>query len=135
MSIVNEGFGINQLLYMLTVCLYPPFRIVAIEEPEIHLHPSMVRNLALAMSEIATTEERRLIVSTHSEAFVVALLSQIAAGKVSVDDVSFILAENPNVETKLTPCPATPDGQIEGGLQPFMASEVEDLMNFLSLGN
>ena len=34
-SVVNEGFGINQLLYMLTVCLYSPFKIVAIEEPEI----------------------------------------------------------------------------------------------------
>ena len=25
-SIVNEGFGINQLLYMLTICLYPRSR-------------------------------------------------------------------------------------------------------------
>ena len=32
-SIVNEGFGINQLLYMLTICLHAPFKIVAIEEP------------------------------------------------------------------------------------------------------
>ena len=47
-SIVNEGFGINQLVYMLTVCLYSHYKIVAIEEPEIHLHPSMVRELAIA---------------------------------------------------------------------------------------
>ena len=44
-SIVNEGFGLNQLLYMLTVCLAPMYKIVAIEEPEIHLHPSMSVNL------------------------------------------------------------------------------------------
>ena len=132
-SIVNEGFGINQLLYMLTICLHSPFKIVAIEEPEIHLHPSMVRELALAMAEIAMTRNRRLIVSTHSEAFVVALLSQIAAGKISVEDVSFILAENPEGSTSLTPQTATPKGQIEGGLQAFMASEAEDLMAFLQL--
>ena len=132
-SIVNEGFGINQLLYMLTICLHSPFKIVAIEEPEIHLHPSMVRELALAMAEIAMTRNRRLIVSTHSEAFVVALLSQIAAGKISVDDVSFILAENPEGNTSLTPQTATPKGQIEGGLQAFMASEAEDLLAFLQL--
>ena len=132
-SIVNEGFGINQLLYMLTICLHSPFKIVAIEEPEIHLHPSMVRKLAIALAEIASEEDRSLIVSTHSEAFVVALLSQIAAGEVGVNDVSFILAQNQGGETRLTRCEATEDGQIQGGLEAFMAGELEDLASFLGL--
>ena len=132
-SIVNEGFGINQLLYMLTICLHSPFKIVAIEEPEIHLHPSMVRKLAIALAEIASEKDRRLVVSTHSEAFVVALLSQIAAGEVGVDDVSFILAQNQGGETRLTRCEATEDGQIQGGLEAFMAGELEDLASFLGL--
>ena len=116
-SIVNEGFGINQLVYMLTVCLYSRYKIVAIEEPEIHLHPSMVRELAIALAEIAVEKDRRLIVSTHSETFVVALLSQIAAGKISADDVSFVHAENPNGSTVLTQQKANRNGQIEGGLR------------------
>ena len=133
-SIVNEGFGINQLVYMLTVCLYPPYKIVAIEEPEIHLHPSMVRKLAGVMAEIITKEERRLIISTHSEAFVVALLSRIAAGSLGVEDVSFILAENRNGGTSFTKCEANSDGQIQGGLEAFMTGELEDLATFLGLG-
>ena len=132
-SIVNEGFGINQLVYMLTICLYSRYKIVAIEEPEIHLHPSMVRELAIALAEIAVEKDRRLIISTHSETFVVALLSQIAAGKISPDDVSFVLAENPKGSTVLTQQKATRDGQIEGGLRAFMASEAKDLMDFLGL--
>ena len=132
-SIVNEGFGINQLLYMLTISLYSPFKIVAIEEPEIHLHPSIVRRLAPALAEIAHKQDRRLIVSTHSEAFVVALLSQIAAGVIRVEDVSFILAGKEDGDTRLTQCEATPEGQIGGGLKPFMASELEDLAAFLGL--
>ena len=132
-SIVNEGFGTNQLLYMLTICLHSPFKIVAIEEPEIHLHPLMVRKLAIALAEIASEKDRSLIVSTHSEAFVVALLSQIAAGEVGVDDVSFILAQNQGGETRLTRCEATEDGQIQGGLEAFMAGELEDLASFLGL--
>ena len=115
-SIVNEGFGINQLVYMLTICLYSRYKIVAIEEPEIHLHPSMVRELAIALAEIAKEKDRRLIISTHSETFVVALLSQIAAGKINVDDVSFVLAENPNGSTVLTQQKANRNGQIKGGL-------------------
>ena len=132
-SIVNEGFGINQLLYMLTICLYPPFKIVAIEEPEIHLHPSLVRKLARAMIDITANEDRRLIISTHSETFVVALLAQIAAGNASIDDVSFILAENRDGESVFTQQQATRDGQIQGGLGSFMASEIEDLAVFLGV--
>ena len=133
-SIVNEGFGINQLLYMLTICLHPPFKVVAVEEPEIHLHPSMVRELAGAMVEISTNEDRRLIISTHSEVFVVALLSQIAAGKLDANDVAFFLAENKDGQSTFKKQDATPDGQIQGGLQPFMASELEDLALFLGVG-
>ena len=132
-SIVNEGFGINQLVYLLTICLYSRYKIVAIEEPEIHLHPSMVRELAIVLAEIAKEKERRLIISTHSETFVIALLSQIAAGKINVDDVSFVLAENPDGSTVLTQQKATGNGQIEGGLRAFMASEAKDLMDFLGL--
>ena len=133
-SIVNEGFGINQLLYLLTICLHSPLKIVAIEEPEIHLHPSMVRELARAMVTIAANEDRRLVVSTHSEVFVTALLAQIARGEASVDDISFILAENRDGESMFTSQKATSDGQIEGGLGAFMASEVGDLTALLGIG-
>ena len=132
-SIVNEGFGINQLVYMLTVCLYPQFKIVAIEEPEIHLHPSLVRKLAHAMAEIATGENRRLIVSTHSETFVVALLTQIAAGNLNVGDVSFIMAEHRNGESAFTRQEANNNGQLQGGLEAFIAAELEDLATFLGI--
>ena len=132
-SMVNEGFGVNQLAYMLTVCLYSKYRVVAIEEPEVHLHPSMVRNLAHAMGDIASKDDKRFIVSTHSEAFVLALLARIAAGEVSVDDISFILAEKADGESRFTKQGAKPNGQIEGGLDSFIASEFEDIAQFLGL--
>ena len=134
-SMVNEGFGVNQLAYMLIVCLYPKFKIVAIEEPEIHLHPSMIRKLVHAMVDITSKENKRLIVSTHSETFVVSLLAQIAAGKVSVDDVSFILAEKEDGESRFTKQEAKSNGQIQGGLHSFMASELEDIAVFLGLND
>ena len=134
-SIVNEGFGINQLTHMLTVCLYPEFKTVVIEEPEIHLHPSMIRKLVHAMVDITSKHDRRLIVSTHSETFVMSLLAQVAAGKVSVDDVSFILAEKEDGESRFTKQEAKSNGQIQGGLHSFMASELEDIAVFLGLND
>ena len=132
-SMVNEGFGVNQLVYMLTVCLYSKYKLVLIEEPEIHLHPSMVRSLAHTMADIASSHDKRLIVSTHSEAFVVALLAQIAAGELSVEDVSFILVEKKGGESGFTKQEARPNGQIEGGLDSFIASGFEDIALFLGI--
>ena len=126
-SMVNEGFGINQIAYMLTICLHPNSKVVAIEEPEIHLHPSMVRKLVHAMVDITSNMDKRFIVSTHSETFVLALLAQIAAGKVSVDDVSFIFAEKEDGESRFTKQEATSDGQIQGGLRSFITGELEDM--------
>ena len=132
-AMVNEGFGTNQLAYLLTLCLYEKAKIVAIEEPEIHLHPAMVRKLVHAMVDIVSKGDKRIIVSTHSETFVVALLARIAAGEISVDDVSFILAENPDGESVFTKNAASPNGQLEGGLHSFIASELEDMAVFLGL--
>ena len=124
---VNEGFGINQLVHMLTVCLSSRTKIIAIEEPEIHLHPSMIRNLVHAMVDITSKHDKRIVVSTHSETFVLSLLAQIADGKVGVDDVSFIFAEKEDGESRFTKQEASPDGQIQGGLRSFMEAELEDM--------
>ena len=132
-TMVNDGFGVNQLAYMLTIALHSATKVITIEEPEIHLHPSMVRKLAHAMTDIASEHGKRFIVSTHSEAFVLALLGQIAAGKVGVDDVSFILAEKEGSESTFTEQEAKANGQIEGGIDSFIASEFEDISLFLGL--
>ena len=134
-SIVNEGFGVNQLAYLLTIALYDRAKMVLIEEPEIHLHPSMTRKLVHAMVDIVSNHDRRFVISTHSEVFVVSLLSQIAAGKISVDDVSFILAEKGEGESEFTKQEAKSNGQIQGGLDSFIASEFEDIAAFLGLSS
>ena len=132
-SIVNDGFGVNQVAYMLTVALYDKAKIILVEEPEIHLHPSMVRKLVHALSDIALNNDRRFVISTHSETFVVALLAQIAAGNIGVDDVSFLLAEKKNGESEFTKQEAKSNGQIQGGLESFIAAELEDMAVFLGL--
>ena len=132
-SMVNDGFGINQLVYLLTVSLYARSKIVTIEEPEIHLHPSMVRSLAKAIAEIARNEGKRFIISTHSETFVLSLLSQITAGKVDVNDVTLILATKKGLNSDFNSQQVLPNGQVEGGLDSFVASGFEDIATFLGL--
>ena len=132
-SIVNDGFGINQIAYMFAVVLSRQTKIVAIEEPEIHLHPAMVRKLALAMVDIVANGDKRIIVSTHSETFVLALLTRVITGEIGLDDVSFIQADNLGGESVFSKKEVKPNGQIEDGLSAFEAGESEDIAIFLGL--
>ncbi len=132
-SIVNEGFGVNQVAYILTTCLNSKAKMILIEEPENHIHPSMVRKLVHAFVDIVSNSDRRLVISTHSETFVVALLAQIASEKINVDDVSFILAEKENGESRFAKQKAESSGQIHGGLGSFIAAELEDMAVFFDV--
>lgn len=132
-SIVNEGFGTNQIAYMFAIILSPRAKIIAIEEPEIHLHPAMVRKLVHALVDIVANGDKRIIVSTHSETFVLALLTRIITGEIGLGDVSFILADNSDGESVFAKKEAKANGQIEGGLDSFVAHELEDMAIFLGL--
>ena len=132
-SIVNDGFGINQIAYMFAVVLSSQAKITAIEEPEIHLHPAMIRKLALALVDIVASNDKRIIVSTHSETFVFALLTRVITGEIGLDDVSFIQADNSGGESVFSKKEVNPNGQIEDGLSAFEAGESEDIAIFLGL--
>ena len=132
-SIVNDGFGINQIAYMFAVVLSQQAKITAIEEPEIHLHPAMIRKLALALVDIVANGDKRIIVSTHSETLVFALLTRVITGEIGLDDVSFIQADNSGGESVFSKKEVNPNGQIEDGLSAFEAGESEDIAIFLGL--
>ena len=132
-SIINEGFGINQLVYLLTLSLYKDFKIVCIEEPEIHLHPSAVRKLAQILTKIAKEQGKIFIISTHSEPLVVAFLSLVANGKLSPSDLACYLAVKDGKISIFRPQKVNEKGQIEGGLRSFMEGELEEVATFLDV--
>jgi hypothetical protein len=79
-ELVNDGFGVNQIVYFLAKCLYHDAEWVCVEEPEIHLHPSGIRDLARVLVKIVHDEGKKFIISTHSESFLAALLTQVVEG-------------------------------------------------------
>ncbi len=133
-SLVNEGFGVNQLVYMLTKVLHSDSGIVCIEEPEIHLHPTAIRRLARALANIVHEERsKRLIISTHSEQFVMSLLALVAEGAHSPDDLAMYLVAKDGKESKFQRQQVNENGQIEGGLASFIEGELEDMKAFLGV--
>lgn len=130
-ELVNEGFGVNQMVYFLAKALNPDAHLTCIEEPEIHLHPSAVRTFARAMAEMVRQENKSFLVSTHSEAFVLALLSLVAEGGFDKNQLAFYYVKKEGRKTTFEPQTVHDNGQIEGGLTSFMGGEIEDLKSLL----
>ena len=132
-ELVNDGFGINQVAYLLTKSLRKDTGVVCIEEPEIHLHPKALRNLAYALVRLVSEEEKALMISTHSEHFVLALLGAVSKGELNPDDVSCYLCTKDKKRSVFERQSVNADGQIEGGLASFMEGELEDLRDILGI--
>ena len=127
-SLVNDGFGVNQLVYLLAKVLHPDAGIVCIEEPEIHLHPTAIRRLARELSAIVREDDgKRLLISTHSEQFIVAFLALVAEGKHSADDLALYHVTKEGKSSAFHRQQVKENGQIKGGLASFIEGEIEDM--------
>lgn len=131
--IVNDGFGINQIVYILAKIYRPEIKTILIEEPEIHLHPTVVRKFIRTLCSIIQEEEKQIIITTHSEQFVSSLLSAIAEKIIKPEDVKVYLTQKEKKETVFKEQKANEKGQVEGGLSSFIEAELEDLRTMLGI--
>ena len=67
-ALTDVGFGVSQVLPALVLLYYvPEGSTVLMEQPEIHLHPSVQSGLADVMLNVAETRDVQIIVESHSE--------------------------------------------------------------------
>jgi predicted ATPase len=104
---------------------------ILIEEPEVHMHPTVIRNFAKALCSCIKEERKQVICTTHSEQFLVALLAAVADGILKPDDIQCYLVTKDRKSTDFKKQEVNKGGQIEGGLRSFMEAQVEDLRRFL----
>ena len=130
---MNEGFGVNQSLYILIKLLKKSTQLAFIEEPEIHLHPTAQAKLVDLFTEIIKNENKQIFITTHSESIVSSVLTKIAKGELAINDVQFYLAKSEDDETKIIPQEINDKGQIEGGLMNFMETELSNLKSLLGV--
>jgi predicted ATPase len=104
------------------------------EQPEIHLHPSVQSHLAdVFLSAIKATENGeprnvQLVIESHSEHFLTRLQRRIAEQEVSVDDVAiYFTSQNKNGNARLEPLKMNVFGDIENWPEGFFGDEMEDI--------
>ena len=134
-ELVNEGFGTNQLVFLLAKIYRHGTDLVCIEEPEIHLHPSaisrFVQQLARTAKEPLPVKRRHFLLTTHSEHLVSSVLGLVAKGQLTPQDVALYYVYQRNYETVVERCEVLENGQVKGGLRGFYEAELELVKDLL----
>jgi AAA15 family ATPase/GTPase len=132
-DLVNEGLGTNQLVTILAKIMQKSNKFICIDEPEIHLHPTIIDKLVSVLIEMAEHEDKQFLVSTHSEHFINSLLKNVADGKIKNEEVRVYYLDKTRRETKTEFQKINSDGQIEGGLKNFYQTELSNLKTFFKI--
>jgi len=92
--IVDAGEGMGQVLPVIVLgCLASLGRmgsspLLAIEHPELHLHPAAHADLAAFLCKVTSARSKpTVVVETHSENFLLRVQLSIARGEISPEDV------------------------------------------------
>lgn len=132
-DLVNEGLGTNQLVTILAKIMQKSNKFICIDEPEIHLHPTIIDKLVAVLIEMAEHEDKQFLVSTHSEHFINALLKNVVEGKIKNEEVKVYYLNKTRKETNVEFQEINSDGQIKGGLKNFYDTELNNLKTFFKI--
>ncbi len=132
-SLTAEGFGTNTLVHLLfEVVRAVPGATVLIEEPEVHLHPKAQAELASVMVEEAKSNNKQIIMTTHSEHVAGRLLTLVAEGKLSPDELAIYSFEKDDSGVcSATEIEATERGQVSGGLKSFFETDLDEMRRYV----
>ena len=124
--IVAEGFATNQLTWLLYQLVKTPSGgLAAIEEPETHLHPKAIAKLGDVFVEIATKEDKQLLLATHSDHLLLSLLNNVAERKLAADDLAVYYFQLEDGKATANRQEVTEDGLVKGGLPGFFDAALE----------
>jgi len=102
-NLIDVGYGISQVLPILTELLLPDNnRVALLQQPDIHLHPSVQASLGTLFCEIAG-KGRQLIVEAHSNYVIDRIRMDIRGQKTNLkpEDVSILFFERNDISVQI----------------------------------
>lgn len=113
-NILDMGVGTSQLLPVIIESINSPDNsTLVIEEPESHIHPNAQSKLADLFVDIATNQNKRFIIETHSIFLIVKLQILIAKGLINSNDICIYYFNQTENGTKASKMQLSENGQFK----------------------
>jgi len=126
--ITDVGFGVSQILPVLTLCYYvPEGSTILMEQPEIHLHPSVQAGLADVFIDAVKSRKIQIILESHSEHMLKRLQRRIAEEELNTSDASLYFCEMKSGASTLRPLDLDIFGNITEWPEGFFGDEFGEM--------
>ena len=128
--ITDVGFGVSQILPVLAICYYvPEGSTILLEQPEIHLHPSVQAGLADVFVDAIDKRNVQIIVESHSEHLLRRLQRRIAENQAGMgpEDVALYFCEMAGGHSRLVPLDVDLCGNITNWPKDFFGDEFGEM--------
>ena len=127
-ALTDVGFGVSQVLPALVLLYYvPEGSTVLMEQPEIHLHPSVQSGLADLMLNVASARNVQVIVESHSEHLIRRLQRRVAEEQSSSDDVKLYFVSTKHGVAQASDLALNRWGEIENWPENFFGDEMGEI--------
>ena len=126
--LTDVGFGVSQVLPALVLLYYvPEGSILLMEQPEIHLHPSVQSGLADVILSAAKTRKLQVIVESHSEHMLRRFQLRVAEAKADYEEVKLYFCDSKGGESKLVDLELDMFGEIQNWPPNFFGNEMGEI--------
>ena len=128
-ALTDVGFGVSQVLPALVLLYYvPEGSTVLMEQPEIHLHPSVQSGLADVMLNVAEARDVQIIVESHSEHLMRRLQRRVAEEKASSQEVKLYFVSTDQGVAQASDLELNEWGEIENWPDKFFGDDVGEIV-------
>jgi len=126
--ITDVGFGVSQILPVITLCYYAPEgSTLLLEQPEIHLHPRVQAGLADVLVDAMKTRNIQIILESHSEHLLRRLQRRVAEEELGPEQAALYFCYTEGGESRLTPLEMDLFGNIKNWPKDFFGDEFGEI--------
>jgi predicted ATPase len=127
--ITDVGFGVSQILPVLVLCYYvPEGSILILEQPEIHLHPSVQSVLGDVLIDVVKNRGLQIIFESHSEHLLRRLQRRIAEESVTNDETALYFCDMKDGASQIEALQVDEFGNISNWPKDFFGDDTGDLV-------
>lgn len=128
-AITDVGFGVSQILPVLVLCYYAPEgSTILLEQPEIHLHPSVQAGLADVFIDAIKTRKVQILLESHSEHLLRRLQRRIAEAKLQPEQAALYFVGIEDGASRLDKLALDLFGNITNWPERFFGDELGELV-------